>query len=58
MNNTQVTTTLTNGARIKIKKEVSNLFDQAEAEKYFAWLYEKTVLFQRVFGKYFKEFKK
>jgi len=45
-------------SRIKIKKEVSNLFDQAEAEKYFAWLYEKTVLFQKVFGRYFKEFKK
>lgn len=45
-------------SRIKIKKEVSNLFDQAEAERYFAWLYEKTVLFQRVFGKYFREFKR
>jgi len=45
-------------SRIKIKKEVSNLFDQVEAEKYFAWLYEKTVLFQKVFGKYFREFKK
>ncbi len=45
-------------SRIKIKKEVSGLFNQAEAEKYFTWLYEKTVLFQKVFGKYFKEFKK
>lgn len=45
-------------SRIKIKKEVSDIFDQADAEKYFAWLYEKTVLFQRVFSKYFKEFKK
>ena len=45
-------------SRIKIKKEVSDIFDQAEAEKYFAWLYEKTVLFQKVFGKYFREFKK
>jgi len=45
-------------SRIKIKKEVSGIFDQVEAEKYFAWLYEKTVLFQKVFGKYFKEFKK
>ena len=44
-------------SRIKIKKEVSSVFDQAEAKKYFAWLYEKTVLFQKVFGKYFKEFK-
>ena len=45
-------------SRMKIKKEVSNLFSQTEAENYFAWLYEKTVLFQKVFGKYFKEFKK
>jgi len=44
-------------SRIKIKKEVAGVFDQNEAENYFSWLYEKTVLFQRVFGKYFKEFK-
>lgn len=45
-------------SRIKIRKEVSDVFNQAEAENYFTWLYEKTVLFQKVFGKYFKEFKK
>ncbi len=45
-------------SRIKIKKEVAGVFDQAEAEKYFAWLYGKTVLFQRLFGQYFREFKK
>ncbi|MBU1705999.1 DUF4268 domain-containing protein [Patescibacteria group bacterium] len=45
-------------SRMKIKKGVSNLFSQTEAENYFAWLYEKTVLFQTVFGKYIKEFKK
>jgi len=45
-------------SRIKIKKEVSGIFNQAEADNYFAWLYEKTVLFQKVFSKYFKEFKK
>jgi len=45
-------------SRIKIKKEISNVFDQNEDENYFAWLYEKTVLFQRVFGKHFREFKK
>ena len=44
-------------SRIKIRKETSNLFDQAEAEKSFAWLYEKTILFQKVFSHYFKEFK-
>jgi hypothetical protein len=45
-------------SRITIKKEVADLFSSPEVEKSFAWLYEKTVLFQRVFGKYFKEFKK
>lgn len=44
-------------SRIKIKKEVSNVFDQVEAEDYFAWFYEKIVLFQKVFARYFKEFK-
>ena len=45
-------------SRIKIKKEISDLFSQSEAENYFAWLYEKTVLFQKVFGRYFREFNK
>ncbi|MBI4975399.1 DUF4268 domain-containing protein [Candidatus Peregrinibacteria bacterium] len=45
-------------SRIKIKKGVSGIFDQNKAEESFAWLYEKTVLFQKVFGKYFREFKK
>jgi len=45
-------------SRIKIKKEVTSLFDQAESNEYFAWLYEKTVLFQKVFSRYIKEFKK
>ncbi|MFM2330662.1 MAG: hypothetical protein RLZZ26_169 [Candidatus Parcubacteria bacterium] len=45
-------------SRIKIKREVSNLFSRNEAEKHFAWLYEKTLLFQKVFSKYFKEFNK
>ena len=44
-------------SRIMIKKKVSDVFDQLEAEKYFDWLYEKTILFQKVFSKYFKEFK-
>ena len=45
-------------SRIKIKKEVSDVFSQSESENYFAWLYEKTVLFQKVFGKHFREFQK
>jgi len=43
---------------IKIRKDVSNVFDQNKVDLYFAWLYEKTILFQKVFGKYCKEFKK
>lgn len=45
-------------SRIKIGKKVPNVFDQNGAENYFAWLYEKTVLFQKVFGKFLREFKK
>lgn len=44
-------------SRIKIKKEISDLFDRTEAEKSFVWLYGKTILFQKVFSGYFKEFK-
>jgi hypothetical protein len=45
-------------SRIKISKGVSEVFDQSEANNYFLWLFEKTVLFQKVFGKYLKEFNK
>jgi len=43
---------------IKIKKEVSSVFNQNELDQFFGWLYEKTVIFQKVFGKYCREFKK
>lgn len=45
-------------SRIKIKKEVPDLFSQSDAENYFVWLYEKITLFQKVFGRYFREFNK
>ena len=45
-------------SRIKIKKEVSDIFGTSEAQNNFAWLYEKTILFQKVFGRHFREFKK
>jgi len=45
-------------SRIKIKRSVNDLFDQTEKKEYFTWLYEKTILFQKVFGYYLKEFKK
>ena len=41
---------------LKIKKSVSDIFEKNE--QYFSWLYEKTILFQKVFGKYIREFKK
>ncbi len=45
-------------SRIRIRKEVPDVFDQSQADQYFEWLYKNTILFQNVFGKYFKEFKK
>lgn len=45
-------------SRIKIKKELSDLFKLEETQNNFAWLYEKSVLFKNVFGRHFREFKK
>lgn len=45
-------------SRIKIKKEVTDVFDTTKAEEYFDWLYKRTILFQGTFGKYIKEFNK
>lgn len=45
-------------SRVKLKKHVSDVFGQEEADNYFNWLYEKTLLLQKVFGKRIKEFKK
>ena len=45
-------------SRIKIKKEIPDLFSQSESENYFAWFYAKTTLFQKVFGRHFREFQK
>lgn len=42
---------------IKIKKDVTDVFAPKEAQNCFSWLYEKTVLFRKVFGKHLKEFK-
>ncbi len=44
-------------SRIKISRKVNGVFNDKESESYFNWLYEKTVLFQKVFAKLFKEFK-
>lgn len=42
---------------VRTKKKVDNVFDEEKLENNFAWLYEKTILFQKVFGKYIREFK-
>ncbi len=44
-------------SRIKISKKVNGIFNSNESSNYFAWLYDKTVLFQTIFSKYFREFK-
>jgi hypothetical protein len=45
-------------SRIKIKKNVSNCFNQNEWEEQFRWLLAKTVLFRTVFIKYLKDLKR
>ena len=45
-------------SRIKISREVDSLFDNNQYNEYFEWLYQKTVLFQKVFSFYWKEYKK
>ncbi|MBM3231084.1 DUF4268 domain-containing protein [Candidatus Peregrinibacteria bacterium] len=44
-------------SRIIINKEVTDIFSEDFAEAHYTWLYEKTVLFQKVFSKYFNQFK-
>lgn len=45
-------------SRIKIKKEVSDVFDSNQLENYFTWFYEKILLFQKIFTKQIAEFKR
>jgi hypothetical protein len=42
---------------IKIVKKVDDVFNEKEYDNYFNWLYEKTVLFKKVFTKYINEYK-
>jgi len=44
-------------SRIKVSRKVNGVFNEKESESYFAWLYEKTVLFQTVFAKHFRQYK-
>ena len=48
----------TKASGVRVKKEVIDVFDEEKAEEYFEWLYENTVLFHKVFGKYLKQYKK
>lgn len=45
-------------SRIVIKKSVTDIFEPNKMNDYFDWMYQKTILFQKVFGKYLREFKK
>lgn len=42
---------------LRVKRSVENLFDETKQEEYFKWLYNKTIIFQRIFSKYLKEYK-
>lgn len=44
-------------SRIKLQKDVPDLFDQNNWPEFFNWLYKKTVLSKPVFCKYIKEYK-
>lgn len=45
-------------SRIVIKKQVGDVFSESDASAYFDWLYERTILLRKVFGKQFNDFKK
>lgn len=45
-------------SRIKIKKEVGDVFDPGEMVNHFAWLHQEAVQFHDVFRRHFKDFKK
>lgn len=43
---------------VRVRKEVDDVFDEEKLEENFEWLYQKTIIFQKVFSKYLKEYKK
>jgi len=45
-------------SRIKVSREVKSLFDDKEYQDYFNWFHSKVLLFQKVFSKYIKDFRK
>lgn len=44
-------------SRVVINKKVKDVFALDEADDHYKWLYEKVVLFQKVFGKFIREYK-
>jgi len=44
-------------SRIKISKKVNGIFNPDESKNNFEWLYNKTILFKKVFPRYIKGFK-
>ena len=48
----------TKATGIRVKHDVADVFDEERAKEYFDWLYENIILFQKMFGNYFKQFKK
>ncbi|MFC1560046.1 DUF4268 domain-containing protein [Candidatus Margulisiibacteriota bacterium] len=45
-------------SRIKVIYKNFDISDQNQYGTYYAWLYEQTILFQKIFGKYIKAYKK
>jgi hypothetical protein len=45
-------------SRVLVRKPVADVLEQREQEAHFAWLLERTQVFQSVFGKLLKQFKK
>lgn len=45
-------------SRIKISKNIPSLFNDSKYMEYFEWLFQKTLLYQKVFNHYWIEYKK
>lgn len=43
---------------LRIKKQVKDVFAESTLESSFQWLYERTLLMQKVFGKYLRDYKR
>lgn len=43
-------------SRILVQKNVGSIFDPNHLDSNFKWFYDRAILFQKIFGKYIKEF--